>query len=176
MSLQNIAKKLTPTLRSHCTNLWTTSSIWNGKNIGTGDAKKNYRSEVEAYRRLSDFQGSTIPNFLGHGKLNLPDRAISPPFILLEYIPDAVTLENIDPNVVPLVPRHLCEAFEIAVRQITQKGGIVHDQMYEIKILLSPSNTPTRITLIDFGAAYWEVPPEHRDWEETAFFTTILGF
>ena len=129
--------------------------------------ESHYRCEVEAYQRLFSFRGSVIPDFLGHGRLKLPKRIISPPFIPLEYIPDAVSLASIDSKV---VPRPLCEEFEVAVRQITQDGGIVHDQMHPVRILFSPANAPTRITLIDFGNAYWEVPDECSDWEQTAFF------
>ncbi|KAI5999058.1 hypothetical protein EDD15DRAFT_2543569, partial [Pisolithus albus] len=61
-----------------------------------------FESELEAYKRLKDMQGLTIPKLYGAGKLipkPLDSRAIEPPAVLIEYIP-GVSLSDIDPTLV----------------------------------------------------------------------------
>ncbi|KAF9068923.1 hypothetical protein BDP27DRAFT_1363816 [Rhodocollybia butyracea] len=59
-----------------------------------------YETERGAYANLSHLQGSVIPKFIGSGHLELPERAIDVPLIILEYIPDSVSLRDVPLSVV----------------------------------------------------------------------------
>ena len=64
-------------------------------------------NEVRAYTLLKPLQGRGIPTLWGHGKLSsetmradLAPRYINPSVLLIEYIPNALTLENADPTMI----------------------------------------------------------------------------
>ena len=55
-----------------------------------------FRSEVECYKHLEPLQGCVIPTCLRSGTLILPGRTLFPHGLLLEHIPDAVALKDIE--------------------------------------------------------------------------------
>lgn len=65
-------------------------------------AVRRHHNESTSYDFLTGLQGDTIPRCLGSGSLVFSpfDRAISPPVLLLEYIPDAKTLGEVDPSTI----------------------------------------------------------------------------
>ncbi|KAF8418235.1 hypothetical protein L210DRAFT_3534907 [Boletus edulis BED1] len=61
---------------------------------------ESHETEIRAYERLKDLQGSAIPRLILAGQFLPPDeRAIQPPALLFEYIPSISLLD--------ITPRHL---------------------------------------------------------------------
>ena len=106
-----------------------------------------YTSELAAYQALETMQGRHIPRLYTHGIIDTgPTRALNPPFILIEYISDAVKLADVDPisDDIQRMGADLCTA----VDQF-QSLGVAHADINKHNILTCPD----RVVLIDFGCA-----------------------
>ncbi|KAF5364703.1 hypothetical protein D9758_005525 [Tetrapyrgos nigripes] len=129
------------------------------------NAEMQYHAEVSAYARLTPLQGEGVARCYGTGTLlNLSDRAVSPHFLLLEYIPDALKLDAIDPksNHVDLALLHSL------VETVRQFGlfGVVHTDLNPGNILFSPGKMPTRGVVIDFGESGVREEEDEEEWRE----------
>jgi len=136
--------------------------------------KECFESELEAYKRLDDIQGRTIPKFFGAGRLipnPLDSRAIEPPAVLIEYVP-GVSLCDIDPV---LVRRDLYEPLIVAVATFS-KHGVFHDDINQNNILFTPAEAPNRAVLIDFGcAALRDAEEPDEEWDQAVQFANDVG-
>lgn len=136
--------------------------------------KECFESELEAYKRLDDIQGRSIPKFFGAGRLipnPLDSRAIEPSAVLTEYIP-GVSLCDIDPV---LVCPDLYEPLIAAVATFS-KHGVFHDDINQNNILFSPAEAPNRAVLIDFGcAALRDAEQPDEEWDEAVRFANDVG-
>ncbi|KAI6021036.1 hypothetical protein EDC04DRAFT_393341 [Pisolithus marmoratus] len=136
--------------------------------------KECFQSELEAYKRLDDLQGRSIPKFFGAGRLipSPPDsRAIEPPAVLIEYIP-GVSLHDIDPA---LVRPDLYEPLIAAVATFS-KHGVFHDDINQNNILFTPAQAPNRAVLIDFGcAALRDAEEPDEEWDQAVQFANDVG-
>ena len=121
--------------------------------------------ERVVYDRLLPLQGSAIPRLLATGTVIPPDdRAIRPPAVIIEYIPDAVSLCDVP---VELVTPELCAAL---LRTVDSFGsyGVVHTDINWNNVLFSPSTRPTRVVVIDFGCGgVRKEDQDEEDWKET---------
>jgi hypothetical protein len=113
-------------------------------------AELAFHSEISAYWSLASLQGIGIPRCFGAGTLTPPDaRAIVPRVLLLEYLPDATTLANVNPSLItPSLVRSLVDT-------VSAFGplGVVHDDLNAGNVLFAPADNPTRAAIIDFGSA-----------------------
>ncbi|KAM6490132.1 hypothetical protein JOM56_014451 [Amanita muscaria] len=64
------------------------------------NAELQYHAEISVYDRLKVLQVTTLVHCYGTGLLQLPQRSIAPHALLLEFIPDAKTLDQVDPKAV----------------------------------------------------------------------------
>ncbi|KAM5545664.1 hypothetical protein V8D89_000702 [Ganoderma adspersum] len=121
--------------------------------------------EVYMYDRLRPLQGSAIPRLLLAATVIPPDeRAFQPPALVIEYIPDAVSLCDVPAD---LVTRELCAALLRTVDSFAGLG-VVHGDMNWNNVLFAPSDRPTRMVVIDFGCG--GVRREDQgddDWQES---------
>lgn len=133
-----------------------------------------FESELEAYKRLKDMQGRTIPKLYGAGRLlpKPPDsRAIEPPAVLIEYIP-GVSLNDVDPI---LVRPELYKPLIAAVATFS-KHGVFHDDVNQNNILFTPAQAPNRAVLIDFGcAALRDAEEPDEEWDQAVQFANDVG-
>ena len=130
-----------------------------------------FRNEVESYKRLHQLQGHGVPLCLGSGTLNLPGRALSPHVLLLEYIPDAISLQNIivrpDQSVIASLLRTV-NAFAAM--------DVSHNDINSSNVIFSPSNYPTRAVIIDFGHSYLRDDELDEDWEGIVCQSDDVGY
>jgi hypothetical protein len=123
-------------------------------------------SELEAYQRLTPLQGTAVPVCYTSGTLNPSGlnttRAIVPPILLLEYIPDAKTIKDIDPRVI--APSLIQSVFQT----VTAFGalGVAHNDLHAHNILFAPGDHPVRAVIIDFGSAYVHEDESDEEWKE----------
>jgi hypothetical protein len=120
--------------------------------------ERAFRNEVESY---SSLQGSAIPRCYGSGTLILPNRALFPHVLLLQYIPDAIDLEDIviEPD----------KSFIASlVKTVSAFGalGVAHDDLNRSNILFSPRNAPIRAVVIDFGHSFFREDESDQEWDE----------
>ncbi|KAF8547137.1 hypothetical protein OG21DRAFT_1377137, partial [Imleria badia] len=110
---------------------------------------KSYDSELTAYERLKDFQGSVIPHLIMAGQFIPPDeRAIQPPALVLEYVP-SVNLGDVSLDAItPAIRAQLLSAIEIFPLH-----GVVHNDLTLNNIHFTPPEQPVRGVLFDFGSA-----------------------
>ncbi|RDX54306.1 hypothetical protein OH76DRAFT_1082478 [Lentinus brumalis] len=109
-----------------------------------------YASERSAYEHLRVYQGSTIPRLLLAGVLLPPDkRAIQPSAVVLEYIPDAVSLRDVPGDALDV---NMCLALIRAVDGFSAHG-VFHGDINHNNILFTPQERPFRAVVIDFGCA-----------------------
>lgn len=124
--------------------------------------ERRFRSEVESYRRLHSLQSYRIPRCYGSGTLILPNRTFSPRILLLQYISDAISLEDIAVKPDQSVLTFLAEtahAFGVL--------GVTHNDINPGNILFSPRTAPTHTIIIDFGEAYFrEDDDSDEEWDE----------
>ncbi|KAI1784118.1 hypothetical protein LXA43DRAFT_1077470 [Ganoderma leucocontextum] len=129
----------------------------------------SFTSEREVYDRLAPLQGSTIPRLLLTGTLLPPDeRAIQPHAVVIEYIPDAVSLADVP---VEVVEPELCATL-LRVVDSFASHGVIHWDMHMNNILFAPRERPTRVVVIDFG--HGEVREEDQDedaWRQRIVFS-----
>ena len=108
----------------------------------------SFKAECEVYHHLRPLQGAAIPRLLATGVVLPPDeRAIQPQAIVIEYIPDAVSLCDVP---VDLVTPELCATL-LHVVDSFGSHGVVHTDMNCNNVLFTPSDRPTRVVVIDFG-------------------------
>ncbi|KAF8548804.1 hypothetical protein OG21DRAFT_1448700 [Imleria badia] len=110
---------------------------------------ESYDSELAAYDRLKEFQGSVIPRFIMAGKFIPPDeRAIQPPALVLEYVP-SVNLRDVSFDAItPAICAQLLSAVESFPLH-----GVIHCDLTLNNIHLSPPEQPVRGVVFDFGFA-----------------------
>ena len=129
--------------------------------------------ERDIYDQLRPLQGSAIPRLLTTGIILPPDeRAIQPPAVIIEYIPDAVSLCDIP---VELVTPELCATL---LRIVDSFGsyGVVHTDVHWNNVLFTPSMRPTRVVVIDFGCGGVRTEDEDEDgWKECVRFNDDNG-
>ncbi|KAI0329997.1 hypothetical protein GY45DRAFT_792351 [Cubamyces sp. BRFM 1775] len=129
-----------------------------------------FEAETSAYDRLRALQGGAIPRLLFAGVWQPPDeRAIRPPAIVLEYIPDAVSLRDVSADV--LQPG-VCAALVRAVDSF-QAHGVFHGDIHQENVLFTPRARPARAVVIDFGCA--GVRAEGEDEESWQFNVTFAN-
>lgn len=128
----------------------------------------SFMSERAVYHRLSSLQGTALPICYGDGVIDLsrttPPRAFNPPVILLEYIPDAVTLRDIDPRLLtePLMQSMLNIADHI------NDSGILLTDINPGNFMFAPADRPTRAIALDFADALLRDPNEDdQSWNES---------
>ncbi|KAI9066874.1 hypothetical protein FKP32DRAFT_1589175 [Trametes sanguinea] len=112
-----------------------------------------FDSEWRAYERLRVYQGSAIPRMFMKGSVIYPDaRAIHPPAVIIEYIPDPLVLRDVAPGT---VDADIC----ITLRAVDTFGrfGLFHGDINPNNVLFSPKARPTRAVLIDFGCAGFRI-------------------
>ncbi|KAI0742399.1 hypothetical protein C8Q80DRAFT_905220 [Daedaleopsis nitida] len=109
-----------------------------------------FASEHSAYERLPDLQGTAIPRLLLTGEVVPPDeRAIRPPAVVLEYIPDAVSLNDVSPDALDV---EMCATLVRAIDSFSAHG-VFHGDINVHNILFTPKEKPVRAVCIDFGCA-----------------------
>ncbi|KAM5545662.1 hypothetical protein V8D89_000700 [Ganoderma adspersum] len=107
-----------------------------------------FKAECEVYDRLRPLQGSAIPRLLLTATVIPPDeRAVQPPAVVLEYIPDAISLCDVP---VDLATAELCASLLGVVDSFAGRG-VVHADVNWNNILFTPRDRPTRVVVIDFG-------------------------
>jgi hypothetical protein len=126
------------------------------------NAERQYFSELSAYDRLKDLQGSGIPLCYASASLQLTERAISPHILILEHIPNSVPLDKVDPGVVS-TPLILCLLHTAAA---FGRLGVIHTDLNPGNILFSPGDRPTRAVVIDFGESAVRDEEDDRSWAE----------
>ncbi|KAJ6482191.1 hypothetical protein C8R47DRAFT_1134269 [Mycena vitilis] len=110
-----------------------------------------FSAELKAYARLISLQGKTIPRCFGYGHWAAEGRRISPPVLLLEYIPNATSLaHNIEPSTIP--DSALGDSLLKAAERFGYLG-VVHTDLNPGNILIARDSAgcPTRAVIIDFG-------------------------
>ncbi|TDL16181.1 hypothetical protein BD410DRAFT_808299 [Rickenella mellea] len=109
----------------------------------------DYLTEVEAYQRLQLFQGRHIPMFYGEAKLITTDvtRAIIPRAILIEYIPDAIPLHNMNKDSISLT---LAKSFLEILKEFHARGVVHNDLNYGNILVCRSENGQARAFIIDF--------------------------
>ncbi|KAM6494986.1 hypothetical protein JOM56_009609 [Amanita muscaria] len=115
-------------------------------------AEAQHHAEISAYDRLKVLQATTLVHCYGTGLLQLPQRAIVPHAILLEFIPDAKTLDQVDPKV---VSANLIHSLSETAGEFGRLG-VVHTDFHEGNILFSPGDQPVRAVIIDLGTLVFE--------------------
>ncbi|TDL17495.1 hypothetical protein BD410DRAFT_549935 [Rickenella mellea] len=107
--------------------------------------------EVEAYLRLQAFQGHHIPKLYGEANFITTDvrRAIIPRSLLIQYIPNAVTIDKISKD---LVTTSLAKSFFHLLKSF-HALGVIHNDLHHDNILVADSseNLQARAVFIDFG-------------------------
>ena len=128
------------------------------------DAYLHHSKEVRAYGELQPLQGKGIPRFLGHGKLcsntlqqDPATRYIEPKILLLEYIPNSMTLQDADVSMIrPDLIRSLLDTVEKL-----QLYDVIHAGLHAGNFLFAPD----RALVIDFGRAIFRDGYSDEDWE-----------
>ncbi|KAM6494990.1 hypothetical protein JOM56_009613 [Amanita muscaria] len=126
------------------------------------NAELQHHAETSAYDRLKVLQVTTLVHCYGTGLLQLPQRSIAPHAILLEYIPDAKTLDQVDPKVVSADLLH-------SLLETTEQFGrldVVHSDINPGNILFSPGNHPLRAVIIDFGESGIRKDESDEEWQK----------
>lgn len=125
-----------------------------------------FLAERSVYLRLSALQGTAVPIFYGDGVLDLskttPPRAYNPPVILIEYISNAVTLRDIDAQ---LLKPPVMQSMISAVDNINRNEVLLTD-VNPGNFLFTPAHRPTRAVAIDFADARVRTFEDARYWEE----------
>ena len=128
------------------------------------DALLHHYNEVRAYTFLKPLQGQGIPILWGHGKLSSATmradpapRYINPSVLLIEYIPNALTLKDVDPAMLrPDLIRSLLDTVDSI-----EKLYVIHDDPHPENYLF----TQNRAVVIDFGKAFFrEAGETEEDW------------
>ncbi|KAI0699417.1 hypothetical protein BC835DRAFT_567624 [Cytidiella melzeri] len=128
-----------------------------------------FEVELGAYEHLRALQGCEIPRLYLSGVL-LPsdERAILPPAIVIEYIPDAISLRDVSGDV---VDARIAAGLVRAVDSFPAHG-VYHGDVNHNNVLFKRS-TPMRAVVIDFGCA--GVREEAEDDETWQFNVDFAG-
>jgi len=118
-------------------------------------SQKCYTKERKAFECLKELQGISVPRMYATGCVSLDNRAISPPFILMEYI-DGISLAQLDSLQIHNIPSHLFERLYFACHRFPELGVAHNDISNTTNILFSPAQAPVRAIVIDFGHATLE--------------------
>lgn len=125
-----------------------------------------FLAERATYSRLASLQGTAVPTFYGDGVLDLsgttPQRAYNPPVVLIEYIPNAATLHDVDPRVLtePLMKSMLDivdRIIDLEVLTLDVNPG---------NFMFAPADKPTRAIAIDFGDARLRTTEDDQTWRD----------
>ncbi|KAI0779701.1 hypothetical protein C8Q74DRAFT_1316216 [Fomes fomentarius] len=109
-----------------------------------------YASERSAYDHLRVHQGSAIPRLLSTGAfVPADDRAIQPSAVVLEYIPDAVSLRDVSGD---MLHTDMCATLVRAIDTFPSHG-VFHGDINHNNVLFTPREHPARAVVIDFGCA-----------------------
>ena len=93
-----------------------------------------YNTELTAYERLRDLQGSVIPSLIMAGQFLPPgERAIRPPALVLEYIPSVSLLEVPFDAITPTIRAQLLSDIESF-----PSYGVVHNNITLTNIRFTP--------------------------------------
>ncbi|KAI9063818.1 hypothetical protein FKP32DRAFT_1676097 [Trametes sanguinea] len=136
-------------------------------------SERCFEHECKAYHLLQQFQGSVMPHLLFVGSLIPSDeRAINPPAIIIEYIPDAAPLRDIAPSHLDM---ELCTPLVQAIDTFF-RHGVLHTDINPNNVLFAPKDRPTRAVIIDFGCAHFKVHCDTEDlwWFQVTFFNDSL--
>ncbi|KAI1784115.1 hypothetical protein LXA43DRAFT_1101750 [Ganoderma leucocontextum] len=130
----------------------------------------SFKSEREVYDRPGPLQGSAIPRFLLAGTVLPPDeRAIQPHAVVIEYIPDAVSLADVP---VDVVEPELCATL-LGVVDSFASYGVIHADVNWNNVLFTPRERPTRVVVIDFGlGGVREEDQDEDSWRQTVLYST----
>ncbi|KAG5638935.1 hypothetical protein H0H81_008435 [Sphagnurus paluster] len=101
-----------------------------------------------------------IPRCFATGRLLLDERTISPRAILIEYLPDAKTLRDVEPSVVDLA---LAQSLVQTARAFADLG-VVHTDLNLGNILFVPGTRPTRAIIIDFAESGVREDEDDEEW------------
>lgn len=126
-----------------------------------------FLAERASYIQLSSLQGTEIPVFYGDGVLDIsgttPPRVRNPPVILLEYIPNAVTLRDVNPRV---LTESLMRSMLNVVDHINGLNVLLTD-INPGNFMYAPADRPTRAIAVDFADARLRSPDEpDESWAE----------
>ncbi len=122
---------------------------------------RHFESERDAYAHLLPLQGTAIPRLFLVGTWLPPDeRAYQLPALVMEYIPDAVTLGDLAGDV--LDPQ-MCAALVRTIESFP-KYGVYHGDLNEFNVLFTPRERPQRAVVIGFGCS---VTRKESDSEES---------
>lgn len=124
---------------------------------------------MKAYRLLRPLHGKGIPRLLASGTLTSAStkadpqpRYITPNILLLEFIPNTLSVKDADPDL--LQPDLIRSLIDTATS--SQSFGVVHQDPNPGNYLFSP----TRAVIIDFGKALFREEGESdEDWEEVVW-------
>ncbi|KAI0748858.1 hypothetical protein C8Q74DRAFT_1361862 [Fomes fomentarius] len=109
-----------------------------------------FESERNAYAHLRELQGTAIPQLYLVGTWLPPDeRAIQLPALVMEYIPDAVTLGDVPGDV---LDPEMCATL-IRTIETFPSYGVYHGDLHDNNILFTPKERPRRAVVIDFGCS-----------------------
>ena len=141
-----------------------TRSIW-WENTFQLNYRESYNNECRAYNCLLEYQGTAIPRFLFSGIIIPPDeRALTPiQAIVIEYIPDALTLGSRELTADKLTPE-VCGPILRALDDFPNRG-VLHVDINYTNVLFAPAGRPRRGVIIDFGKCIFrEDNQSHTDW------------
>ncbi|RPD77504.1 hypothetical protein L226DRAFT_324333 [Lentinus tigrinus ALCF2SS1-7] len=119
-----------------------------------------FESEKMAYEHRV-LQGTAISRLLLTGAMIPPDeRAIQPPAIVLEYVPDAVSLRD-DADLYTTLAQ-VIDSFSTY--------SVCHTEIHRNNILFTPREHPNRAFAIEFGCAAVREDEDDGSWETTRVF------
>ena len=112
-----------------------------------------FSNEVRAYARLRSVQDVVVPRLYATGTLDVGSggvpRAVAPPVLLLQYVEDVVSLEQLDPA---LVSRTLLDSAVASVQRFAMLG-VTHGELTGSDVLCFPAHRPVHAFFVDFGSA-----------------------
>ncbi|KAG6376915.1 hypothetical protein JVT61DRAFT_946 [Boletus reticuloceps] len=109
----------------------------------------SHESEIRAYERLKDLQGSAIPRLILTGQFLPPDeRAIQPPALLFEYIPSISLFDITAQALTPVIREQL-----LSIIESLPSHGVVHNDITLTNIHFTPPERPVRGFILDFGCS-----------------------
>ncbi|KAJ7602412.1 hypothetical protein DFH06DRAFT_1350263 [Mycena polygramma] len=89
----------------------------------------------------------------GTRSLTAEQRVLSPHVLLLEYIPDTISLRDIDPSVIPAEAKLDLGRSLISAAEEFGAFGVAHADVNPGNVLFTPAARPNGAVVIDFGEA-----------------------
>ncbi|KAG5649830.1 hypothetical protein H0H81_001840 [Sphagnurus paluster] len=145
-----VVEVFTPFTMSQSTN--TTHHPWSPTAEATAAAKR-IAPYYDPHFQPTDFpdeddapgwEGTVIPLCYAAGTLSLEKRCIAPDVLLIEYLPDAKMLKDVDPSVVELPLLHAL----VAAARTFGELGVMHTDFNPGNVLSVPGTRPTRAVVI----------------------------